>query len=146
MQQSWSKYCRPCIFGSLFLTIFFNKSIFSWVFTFLVKLYEESSLKSLILRFISGLWDILILHSYCFGFTNFSRCLFLLQFVHSGLWDFFRLLLFHEFLKISFLVTSYNFTKLYQEKTYRNFLRPNQYEWRMKMSQRPEIPRRFYWN
>ena len=29
---------------------------------------------------ISGLWDIFILHSYCFGFTNFSRCLFLLHF------------------------------------------------------------------
>ena len=28
----------------------------------------------------SGLWDIFILHLYCFGFTNFSRCLFLLQF------------------------------------------------------------------
>ena len=28
----------------------------------------------------SVLWDIFILHLYCFGFTNFSRCLFLLQF------------------------------------------------------------------
>ena len=27
----------------------------------------------------SGLWDIFILYLYCFGFTNFSRCLFLLQ-------------------------------------------------------------------
>ena len=27
-----------------------------------------------------GPWDILILHSYCLSFTNFSRCLFLLQF------------------------------------------------------------------
>ena len=29
---------------------------------------------------ISGLWDIFVLHSYRFGFTNFSRCLFFLQF------------------------------------------------------------------
>ena len=29
------------------------------------------------LRGILVLWDIFILHSYCFGFTNFSRCLFL---------------------------------------------------------------------
>ena len=27
----------------------------------------------------SGLWDIFIHHSYCFGFTNFYKCLFLLQ-------------------------------------------------------------------
>ena len=43
------------------------------------------------LRGILGLWDIFIFHSYCLGFTNFSRCFFLLQLVHSDLWDIFNL-------------------------------------------------------
>ena len=117
---------------------------------------------------ILGQWDILLLNLTSIGFTNFFRCLiFDLSFFTNAdvvtikdetskenLWNWCRsywlplvsrifnftvlLMKISQRPKISFLVTTCN-KKRHLEK----FVKPKQYEWRMKISQRPKSLHRF---
>ena len=76
---------------------------------------------------ISGLCDIFNFYLYCFGFTNFSRCRFLLQL---------------EDVPKNCTFRSLGHCQVVTRKDTK-FVKPKQYDWRMKISQRPEIPHRF---